>query len=66
MLLSGLAAPCARILANSGYPPDAAPLDVLTGRTGAMFDLGVVDAAFVVEGAVTAAVATTRQFLALA
>lgn len=31
-----------------------------------MFDLGVVDAAFVVEGAVTAAVATTRQFLALA
>ncbi|MFI9813299.1 hypothetical protein [Saccharothrix variisporea] len=66
VLLSGLAAPGARILTNSGYPLGAILLDVLTGRTGSMFDLGVVDSALVVEGALTAAVATTRQFLALA
>lgn len=49
-----------------GGAPDANGLDVRTGRPVAMAEAGIIDSVAVLAGAVTAAVATTREFLALA
>ncbi|GAA1852156.1 caspase, EACC1-associated type [Actinomadura bangladeshensis] len=77
VLWAGLSAPFDRFAADCGLTPLAAfeaiqavpganGLDVRTGRPVAMAEAGIIDSAAVLAGAVTAAIATTREFLALA
>jgi hypothetical protein len=77
VLVAGLSEPFIRFAADCGLTPQdahdlvaaASPangLDVPTGRPVEMAEAGIIDSAAVLAGAITAAVATTREFLALA
>nr|WP_239068071.1 caspase family protein [Actinomadura bangladeshensis] len=77
VLFKGLSEPFARFAADCGLTLDRADaaiaavtdangLDVRTGRPVAMAEAGIIDSVAVLVGAVTGAIATTREFLALA
>lgn len=77
VLDAGLSMPLLRLVTNCGLnphqlkeaiggAPGATGLDVRTRRPVVMADAGIIDSVAVLAGAVTAAIETTREFLALA